>query len=38
MATFLLILGLAQQINKKHLHQINDEGVLLLKNEKNDSV
>ena len=38
MATFLLIPGLAQQINKKHFHQLNDEGVLLLKNEKNDPV
>jgi hypothetical protein len=30
-ATFLLIPGLTQQINKKHLHQLNDEGVMLLK-------
>jgi len=37
-ATFLLIPGLAQQINKKHLHQLNDEGVMLLKNEKNDPI
>jgi len=33
-ATFLLIPGLPQQINKKHLHHLNDEGVLLLLNEK----